>query len=188
MRYLKTYEQLLLSKSEKITTLHETKASLEQGIVKDSATVSETLQEEIKNKEALEQEMAELMALATNMTSQERALKKNLDKQYEERENFNKAIERILINAMSNSSASIATPVNKSTPAIVPSAPESNIERKRGFLPWPMSAATVTKRYGLQPHPTVPEIMIENKGVDLLSSNQNAVSYTHLTLPTTPYV
>ena len=47
--------------------------------------------------------------------------------------------------------------------------------------------ATVTQTWGSSPRPVGSRMIVNDKG-DFSGSVSGAVSYTHLTLPTTPYV
>ena len=166
-RYLKTYEQAM--QDEESYGTHESASGTE------SLSTATQLQQEIENRDALQKEMAELMAKATSMTSQENTIKKNLDLQYNEWENFNQAIEQAIVRAMNNGH-NTPTPHSQVTPTHTALQISGLIEDKRGFLPWPVSNATITKRYGRQPHPSAPEITIENKGVDIATSDPNVTS------------
>lgn len=169
-RYLESYGQSLLSgPSVPVAQIESEHEIIDEPEVE---TVSDTdlLQREILQRDALKNEMAELMALATSMTSQERTLKNNLDQHYNQWENFNRAIERILVSSMSSGHTTSAVQKKTSAPSQFPSS-VGTIKSKRGFLPWPVTDGKVTKRYGPQPHPSAPEITIENKGVDVSSAD-----------------
>jgi septal ring factor EnvC (AmiA/AmiB activator) len=45
----------------------------------------------------------------------------------------------------------------------------------KGKLPWPVAKGVKTSDYGRYPHPDVPSVIIENKGVDILSENGTVV-------------
>lgn len=51
----------------------------------------------------------------------------------------------------------------------------SSFKESRGQLPWPVSSGEVTTRFGRQPHPLAPDLFIDNSGVDIRTSFNNAV-------------
>ena len=171
-RYLETYHDLLLEKGDDIDELTavdaqpQTVAQVNSPSSAPSSSIAEMITNEKEQKKLLEQEMARLMTIASSMSSDERTIKQQLDRQYQERESYNKSIENILLNSL-GSTASPTT--NQGVTLIRTTLPVSNIgiEQKRGFLAWPIGNYTITRRYGLQPHPTITDITINNKGVDL---------------------
>jgi murein DD-endopeptidase MepM/ murein hydrolase activator NlpD len=52
---------------------------------------------------------------------------------------------------------------------LTPEAKELNadFEKNKGKLPWPVEKGVITSRYGKQPHPVLPGIVIENNGIDI---------------------
>lgn len=58
---------------------------------------------------------------------------------------------------------------NKGTFALTPEALELSNEfaRNKGKLPWPVERGVIISRFGVQPHPVLKGIKIENNGVDI---------------------
>ncbi len=52
---------------------------------------------------------------------------------------------------------------------LTPEAKELNadFEKNKGKLPWPVEKGVITSRFGKQPHPVLPGIVIENNGIDI---------------------
>jgi murein hydrolase activator len=57
-------------------------------------------------------------------------------------------------------------------PEALPETPESKtlsqtFATNKGALPWPVSKGTVSQRFGTQPHPIIPSVMISNRGINI---------------------
>ena len=51
----------------------------------------------------------------------------------------------------------------------------ANFESNKGKLPWPVEQGLITRRFGIQPHPTFPGITINSPGLHFATStNSNA--------------
>ncbi len=50
-----------------------------------------------------------------------------------------------------------------------------NFEGNKGKLPWPVERGTITERFGKHAHPVLKDIMVENNGIDILTTDDAAV-------------
>jgi septal ring factor EnvC (AmiA/AmiB activator) len=59
--------------------------------------------------------------------------------------------------------------------SLTPEAKELNtdFEKNKGKLPWPVEKGVITSRFGKQPHPVLKGIVIENNGIDI-TTEKNA--------------
>ncbi len=160
--YLNIYRELLIQNTDTQAALIDATFTTYENI---SQASEKDIEEQIQEKNRLQQEMQALILKAKNMTLQEKAIQQKLDDQFNKRESYNQAIEKLLIKSLGqqNSNASNATPysLHNSLPEI------AEIERKRGFLPYPVANYTITKIFGPQPHPEIANITIDNKGIDI---------------------
>jgi septal ring factor EnvC (AmiA/AmiB activator) len=60
---------------------------------------------------------------------------------------------------------------------LTPEAKELNadFEKNKGKLPWPVEKGVITSRFGKQPHPVLPGIVIENNGIDITTEKNATV-------------
>ena len=159
--YLNVYKNLLAYEAEY-------QDGSDSGLVSaayTSQTSAQKIEEQEQEKLRLEAEMQALVSSAMNMTVQEQAFKQKLDDQHQKRESYNRAIEALLIKSMGQKNGTVRHAAVLSQPANLPEI--ADIERKRGFLPYPVTNYTITKIFGPQPHPEIPNITIDNKGIDL---------------------
>ncbi|MGV3630070.1 MAG: murein hydrolase activator EnvC family protein [Bacteroidota bacterium] len=49
----------------------------------------------------------------------------------------------------------------------------SHFETNKGKLPWPVATGSITEKFGRNPHPTIPNIVTNNNGIDI-STNKGA--------------
>lgn len=50
-----------------------------------------------------------------------------------------------------------------------------NFEGNKGKLPWPVERGTITERFGKHAHPVLKDVMVENNGIDILTTDDAAV-------------
>ena len=170
-RYLEIYKDLVKYKANDLTDMYAQSSDYSESISTLTKSQEELITEQIDEKLQLEEEMERLISSAKNMTVEEQSMKQKLDNQHREREEYNQAIEALLISSLKNQTLN-NNQINsaKSTDAST-LAEILDIERKKGFLPYPVSDYTVTKIFGLQPHADIPGINIDNKGLDLATNN-----------------
>lgn len=51
----------------------------------------------------------------------------------------------------------------------------SSFLNSKGGLPWPVKNGVVTSKFGKQPHPSAPELMVDNVGIDIKTSDNSDV-------------
>jgi len=170
-RYLEIYKDLVKYKANDLTDMYSQSSDYSESISTLTKSQEELITEQIDEKLQLEEEMERLISSAKNLTVKEQSMKLKLDNQHREREVYNQAIEALLLNSLKsqNSNNNQINPTNHTDASAL--AEIVDIERKKGFLPYPVSDYTVIKIFGLQPHPDIPGINIDNKGLDLTTSN-----------------
>lgn len=83
-----------------------------------------------------------------------------------------------------NAKKGIAVPKEKEdeplfTNADLENTPEGRLSssflNSKGGLPWPVKSGSVTSKFGKQPHPSAPELMIDNVGIDIKTTDNAEV-------------
>ena len=141
------------------------------------------LEESIDNKRELlgskENEFEELasdrqnqQSMLSNLQKKEKSLLQQQQQQERERDKLNAAIrkkieEELAAERDKNDGSYELTPEGK----II----SENFEKNKGKLPWPVTHGVIVSSFGKHPHPVIPGIYVENKGVDIATDKQATV-------------
>jgi septal ring factor EnvC (AmiA/AmiB activator) len=164
LRYSKQLESYLVRQMD---SLENTNIALENSIAQiesDRRQYEELLEEEEANIRDLEKDEARKDRLLAQLQGDEKRLRGALIKQRKDREELNKAIEKIILASLNNKKN------DKDDRNFALSGAFSEQKRK---LPWPVGNARVISKYGKQKHPTLDNVFISNNGIDIFS-NKNA--------------
>lgn len=111
-------------------------------------------------------------SMVADFQSRERDLRDQLAVEEGRRAELGKAIERIMAEARRaaerSSTGFAATPEGQVIGA--------EFTANKGRLPWPVSEGVVVGRFGTHPHPSLPGIRIERRGIDIATSEGGTVS------------
>ena len=111
-------------------------------------------------------------SMVANFQSRERDLRDQLAVEEGRRAELGKAIERIMAEARRaaerSSTGFAATPEGQVIGA--------EFTANKGRLPWPVSEGVVVGRFGTHPHPSLPGIRVERRGIDIATSEGGTVS------------
>ena len=113
----------------------------------------------------------QMESLVADFQSREQELRNQLAKEEARRAELGKAIERILKaarRAADNTTGFAATPEGQIIAA--------EFNANKGRLPWPVSEGVLVGRFGTHPHPSLPGIQIERRGIDIATSGGSTVS------------
>jgi len=141
------------------------------------------LEESIDNKRELlgskENEFEELasdrqnqQSMLSNLQKKEKSLLQQQQQQERERDKLNAAIrkkieEELAAERDKNDGSYELTPEGKTI--------SENFEKNKGKLPWPVTHGVIVSSFGKHPHPVIPGIYVENKGVDIATDKQATV-------------
>ena len=114
----------------------------------------------------------QMESMVADFQSRERDLRNELAVEEGRRAELGKAIERIMAEARRaaerSSTGFAATPEGQVIGA--------EFTANKGRLPWPVSEGVVVGRFGTHPHPSLPGIRIERRGIDIATSEGGTVS------------
>lgn len=134
-----------------------------------------------RQKEALSSERSRRNDLVGKLSSSEKDIVAKIRQQQRENQALNAAIASAINRELANQNRSSSTG-NRADTRIGnrPDVPSTNtatnpalnqlsasFAAQRGRLPWPVAAGQIYSRYGRQPHPSVPNIMISNNGIKI---------------------
>lgn len=126
----------------------------------------ELLAEEEGETRQLQSEQREQQSTITKLQSEEEQLRRKLREQQQQAEQLRKEIEKLITEETKRTSG--AAGVYSLTPAeqII----SANFGNNRGRLPWPVERGVIVGHYGKQQHPVLRNIEIDNKGIDIATT------------------
>lgn len=181
LKYIQQYSDY---RKKQAKIIKETQTALSEKIdvlKKSRKEKAELLKTEEQEKLKLTSEKQEKDDLIKNLQDREAQLKKELKQKQNEAQKLQKEIERIIAEeirkreeeARKKAAADKAAGKEaKETPKGIALTPEEmlisdNFEMNRGKLPWPSEKGIITGRFGEQNHPDLPNVKINNNGIDI---------------------
>lgn len=185
-RYMSQFEAFNAKKQTEINKLREEIEKNTVEITKIKEEKGKLLEQEKQQATTLEKEKAAKDKMLKEISSKESTLKKELEKKKGEREKLNAAIERVINEqlrlAREKASASSSTASgsgktekkeNKLDDASIKLAAE--FSQNKNKLPWPISSGFISSGFGVQAHPTIKGVTIENNGIDITGKGSKDV-------------
>lgn len=129
------------------------------------------LAESEKEKQGLENERQEQERLLFRIKKDKNKIIAEIRKKQKESRAIERQIEKLIREAIAAANKKAGNTTNTTTFVLTPEAKElaNDFRSNRGRLPWPVEKGAVTKRFGRQPHPLEPSIMIESSGIEISS-------------------
>ncbi len=174
-QYLKQYDKYRQHQADRIIATRE---SLERKIkLKEERKLQkeELLNNEKQQLSALQKELKKKDSLLQELKRNEKNLKASIKEKNAKHESLNIAIEGILEEGMV-SNRTRTKPDSPSTPS-VPGATK-DFKSMKGKLPRPVQG-TISGYFGKQAHPTIPDVMINNSGIDILCRKGSQAKAVH---------
>jgi septal ring factor EnvC (AmiA/AmiB activator) len=178
-RYL---NQLAEQRRRQAALIAETQANIDArlGTLKQEREVKAVLMgEQVQEKRKLDTDRAGQQQALTALKKEENRLRETQRKQENQRRELEAAIRKAIEDAVKPKSGTTA-PSGKPAKLDISLTPEarelnSDFEKNKGKLPWPVEKGVITGRYGRQPHPVLKGIMIDNNGVDIATERGASV-------------
>lgn len=188
-QYLKQYDEYRKKQAQLIQETKESLTFKKEQLEETKLEKVQLIEASEKQAALLSSELGDKSKLLSTLKKDEKRLKSELRQQRENHESLNLAIESAIKKDMvvRRKNERTSTP-NKNNDAVnkKPKAKEQpstlnrltgNFRSNRGRLPMPVEKGVVTKRFGKQPHPTLPKIEITNNGIDI-RTERNAKVFT----------
>jgi murein hydrolase activator len=170
-QYMKQYSNFRRLQGEEIK---EKTASLEQFNNKLSIQKQEKaklLTESEREKQELEKEKKQQQILINSIKKDKKKIIADINKKQKEAKAIERQIDRLIRAAIAAANKIAGNTTNTTTFVLTPEAKAlaADFKSNRGKLPWPVEKGLLTKRFGTQPHPLEPSIMIESSGIEVSS-------------------
>ncbi|SEC40165.1 Septal ring factor EnvC, activator of murein hydrolases AmiA and AmiB [Tenacibaculum sp. MAR_2009_124] len=167
VKYMQQYNDFRKKQGEEILVKTKEIKKLNDSLLQRKKVKERLITEEKDQNEAVEKDKKNQEKLISSIKKQENRYKKQLLKKQKEEKRIAARIDRLIRNAIAK--ANKAKGAKKSAKFALNSAEKAlraNFEQNKGSLPWPVSGI-ITRKYGVQPHPTFPGISINSTGLHI---------------------
>lgn len=172
MKYLQQYSEY---RKKQALQIQEKQADLTlkiQELETMQKDKKELLGSQHNEKQKLDQEKTLQSKTVSGLQKKEQDLMKTLKQKEEAAKKLQKAIETIIAEEIKKAAERAKSNKTSGNYALTPEemALSNNFESNKNKLPWPLVRGVITSYFGEHPHPVLPGIMVNNKGVDMTTS------------------
>ncbi|GAA4110007.1 peptidoglycan DD-metalloendopeptidase family protein [Aquimarina addita] len=173
LQYMKQYNEHRKSQADQIQTRSEELQKLNKSLVDRKKEKQALIEENRNTQERLKEEKKQQQVLMSSIKKKESTYKEQIKKKQQEASAIDKAIEKLIREAIAKANKKAGKKVTKKGSATTFSlTPEDKkladgFTANKGKLPWPVGTGRLTKKFGRQPHPTLPNIQINSSGVEI---------------------
>lgn len=173
LQYMKQYNEHRKEQANQIQTRSEELQTLNKGLLERKKNKQLLVEENRDAQEQLKKEKQQQKTLMASIRKKEGTYKKEIKKKQEQASAIDKAIEKLIREAIAKANKKAGKKASKkgsaTTFALTPEDKKlaDGFTANKGKFPWPVGTGKLTKKYGRQPHPTLPNIKINSSGVEL---------------------
>lgn len=182
LKYMEQYKDFQKKQGEEILTKISLIKKLNDSLDQRKKAKEQLLVDETEQKEAIEDDKKNQEKLVSKIKKQERKYKRDLQKKIREEKRITSRIDKLIREAIARANRKRnkgKKNVKKSSGFVLNEAEKkllANFEQNKGNLPWPVQGI-ITRKFGVQPHPTFPGIKISSPGLHIVTkANSNAKS------------
>lgn len=168
---IEEYSRLRRAQAERISSSAQALRNEMEALERERNGLVEVEADLRAERDAARTSARQMESLVADFQSREQELRNQLAKEEARRAELGRAIERILEaarRAAGNTTGFAATPEGQIIAA--------EFTANKGRLPWPVSEGVLVGRFGTHPHPSLPGIQIERRGIDIATSGGSTVS------------
>lgn len=172
---IKYFQQYAKHRQEQAAAIEATRKDLEsrtKELADKKLKMAYLIEDKEKEKIQLSTEKEEQDKLVKSLNNKQSELRKELKQKERDRKKLESAIARVIeeeIRKAKEKAPRTGATITKSGFALTPKELElsSQFSDNEGKLPWPSERGVITSFFGIQPHPTLRDIKIENNGIDI---------------------
>ncbi len=170
-QYMKQYANFRRMQGEEIKAKTKDLEKFNQKLQVQKQEKVKLIAEGEKQKQDLEKEKLEQQILLKSIKKDKGKIIAEIKKKQRESKAIEKQIDRLIRESIAAANKKSGNSKNTTTFVLTPEAKElaNDFRSNRGRLPWPVEKGLVTKKFGRQPHPLEPSIMIESSGIEISS-------------------
>lgn len=170
LKYMQQYSDFRKKQGEEIIGKIELIEKLNDSLSKRKKAKESLLADEKDQKEAIEKDKKSQEGLVTKIKRQERKYKRSLQNKLKEEKRITARIDKLIRAAIARANKN-KKGAKKSSGFVLDAAEKkllANFEQNKGSLPWPVNGI-ITRKFGVQPHPTFPGIKINSPGLHIVT-------------------
>jgi len=173
LQYIKQYNEHRKEQAERIEKNTLDLQELNSDLSKQKENKQTLIAENREAQEQLKAEKKEQQVLMASIRKKQGVYTKQIKKKQEQASAIDRAIEKLIREAIAKANKKAGKKVTKkgsaTTFALTAEAKllADSFTSNKGKLPWPVGTGRVTKKFGRQPHPTLPNIQINSSGVEI---------------------
>ncbi|WP_422094753.1 murein hydrolase activator EnvC family protein [Tenacibaculum sp. MEBiC07804] len=168
IKYIEQYKSFRKKQGERVIAKTEEIRKLNDSLTKKKNQKKILINTEKSQKKKIENEKEEQETLVTKIKTQESKYKKQLQKKIREEKALAKKIDKAIRDAIAKANKGKKGNAKKGEFLLskAEKALKANFEQNKGSLPWPLDGI-VTRKFGVQPHPTFKSITINSTGLHI---------------------
>ncbi len=178
-RYL---AQIAEQRKRQAALIEETRSTIDQrlaGLQDQREEKAKLMGEQQAQRRRLDHDRSGQQNALANLKKEEGRLRETQKKQQNQRRELDAAIRKAIEAEIKPKPKPGAKP-GTSAKLDISLTPEAKVlnadfEKNKGKLPWPVEKGVITSRFGKQPHPVLPGIVIENNGIDITTEKNASV-------------
>ncbi len=162
--------------------IEETRATIDArlaGLKEQREEKNKLVGQQLAEKQKLSSDRNGQQSTLSTLKKEEGRLKETQRKQENQRRDIDAAIRKAIENELKPKATASSKPgaPAKLDLSLTPEAKELNtdFEKNKGKLPWPVEKGVITSRFGKQAHPVLKGIVIENNGIDITTEKNASV-------------
>lgn len=168
LRYMEQYSETRKLQAELITDVQEELSGQIKTIETQRAEKNKLLQDGVNENQNLADLKKKQSALIKALEKEEKKLKKDLDETKDAIARLDRLIEDLIREEIERE----ALAASGAAKAITLS---SSFEENKNKLPWPVSTGFISQKFGLQNHPVLKNIVLQNEGVNIQTKQNEKV-------------
>ncbi len=173
LQYMKQYNEHRKEQADRIESNTLALQKLNRDLSKQKEDKQTLITENREAQDKLKEEKKEQQVLMASIRKKRNVYTKQIKQKQEQASAIDKAIEKLIREAIAKANKKAGKKVSKkgsaTTFALTPEETKlaAGFTSNKGKLPWPVGTGRVTKKFGRQPHPTLPNIQINSSGVEI---------------------
>lgn len=169
LKYMQQYSDFRRKQGEEIVVKAKEIEQLNDSLIVQRKSKEALLSDEKNQKKEIEEDKKNQEQLISKIKKEEKKYKNELQQKQKEEKRIAAKIDKLIRDAIAKANEGKKTDKGKtSSSGFILNAEEkallANFEQNKGNLPWPVNGI-ITRKYGVQPHPTFPGIKINSHGL-----------------------